>query len=150
MVAPQYSDDYRRTYKQLATALRDSGSTIKCDKNKFQLNLDVQHFAPEEISVKTADGFIVIEARHEEKKDDHGWVSRQFVRRYPLPEGCNVETVQSRLSSDGVLTVTAPLDRPQSSNERIVPIIQTGPVKTRPEETKFEGGDGTAPVENGQ
>ncbi|OWR53403.1 heat shock protein hsp20.8 [Danaus plexippus plexippus] len=36
----------------------------------------------------------------------------------------------SRLSSDGVLTVTAPKVLPMpSSGERIVPIQQTGPVK---------------------
>ncbi|XP_049878810.1 protein lethal(2)essential for life-like [Pectinophora gossypiella] len=105
----------------------NSDGSIKPDNGKFQVNLDVHHFAPDEVSVKTADGFVVIEGKHEEKRDEHGWVSRQFTRRYALPEGCNVEGVQSRLSSDGVLTVIAPLDTP--ANERIVPIFQTGPVR---------------------
>lgn len=154
LVAPQYSGDYYRPWKQLSSVLRDAGSTIKSDRAKFQINLDVQHFAPEDISVKTAEGCVIIEARHDEKKDEHGWVSRQFMRRYPLPEGCSVEAVQSRLSSDGVLTVTAPLERPQTSNERIVPIVQTGPVKTQPDGAKNELGDGESAVksavENGQ
>nr|XP_021194601.2 protein lethal(2)essential for life [Helicoverpa armigera] len=153
MVAPQYTSDYYRPWKQLSNLLRDVGSTIKADKAKFQINLDVQHFAPEEISVKTADGFVIVEARHDEKRDQHGWVSRHFKRRYALPEGCTFDSVQSCLSSDGVLTVTAPLERPQAVNERVVPIIKTGPVKTQIDGSKTELGDGEAPqspVENGQ
>lgn len=128
-VSPMLSRDYYRPWRQLAAAARDVGSTIKSDKEKFQVNLDVQHFAPEEISVKTADGYVVIEGKHEEKKDEHGYISRQFTRRYALPEGCNPESVESRLSSDGVLTVVAPKVAPALKNERAVPISQTGPVR---------------------
>ncbi|KAG6441920.1 protein lethal(2)essential for life [Manduca sexta] len=150
IVAPQPSRDYYRPWRQLSHLLRDTGSTIKADKDKFQINLDVQHFAPDDISVKVSDGFIIVEASHDEKRDEHGWVSRNFTRRYALPEGCNVDVVQSKLSSDGVLTVTAPLKRPQAT-ERIVPIIQTGPVKTQLDGPKESGDDsGSAPVENGQ
>lgn len=129
VAAPMLSQDYYRPWRQLANAARDIGSNIKADKDKFQINLDVQHFAPEEISVKTADGFIVVEGKHEEKKDEHGYISRQFVRRYALPKGCKPDTVESRLSSDGVLTVTAPRQSSAVKNERSVPIQQTGPVR---------------------
>ncbi|XP_004923863.1 alpha-crystallin A chain [Bombyx mori] len=104
------------------------GSSIKKDKSKFQINLDIQHFSPDDITVKIVDGFVVVEALHEEKQDQHGWVSRRFTRRCPIPEGCDTDAVESRLSSDGVLTVSMPLQR-RISNERRVPIIQTGPVK---------------------
>ncbi|KAI5645069.1 hsp20/alpha crystallin family domain-containing protein [Phthorimaea operculella] len=106
---------------------RDGSLGLKTDKNNFQINLDVHHFAPEEVSVKIVDGFVVVEGKHEEKRDEHGWVCRQFTRRYALPEGCVAESVQSRLSSDGVLTVVAPLV--SNANERVVPIIHTGPVR---------------------
>ncbi|XP_026760324.1 protein lethal(2)essential for life-like [Galleria mellonella] len=129
VVSPMMSRDYYRPWRQMAAAVRDVGSTIKSDKEKFQVNLDVQHFAPEEITVKTADGYVVIEGKHEEKKDEHGYISRQFTRRYALPDGCNPETVESRLSSDGVLTVIAPKVAPALKNERAVPISQTGPVR---------------------
>ncbi|KAJ0171178.1 hypothetical protein K1T71_013377 [Dendrolimus kikuchii] len=130
--------EYIRPWRNLAAAARDVGSTIKSDKDKFQVNLDVQHFAPEEISVKTADGYVVIEGQHEEKKDDHGFVSRQFKRRYALPEGCNPETVESRLSSDGVLTIVAP-KASENKDERAVPITQTGPVRRKPQEDEVNG-----------
>ncbi|CAH0403562.1 unnamed protein product [Chilo suppressalis] len=130
VVAPSRSSDYIRPWRQLAAAARDMGSNIKEDKDKLQINLDVQHFAPEEISVKTADGFIVVEGKHEEKQDEHGYISRQFTRRYALPKGVAVERVESRLSSDGVLTITAPREAPpELANERSVPIARTGPVR---------------------
>ncbi|XP_026317078.1 protein lethal(2)essential for life-like [Hyposmocoma kahamanoa] len=124
---PVLSRDYFRPWRQLAS--QDIGSSIKADKDKFQINLDVQHFAPEEISVKTVDGYIVVEGKHEEKQDEHGYISRHFVRRYALPKGCNAESVESKLSSDGVLTVTAPRKELAVEGERPVPIQQTGPVK---------------------
>lgn len=124
---------YSRPWRKLASELRDIGSKIKTDKDKFQVNLDVQHFAPEEISVKTHDGYVVIEGKHEEKQDDHGYVSRQFKRRYALPQDCNPEAIESRLSSDGVLTVVAPRSS-SVEGERVVPITHTGPVRRKYED----------------
>ncbi|CAG9569966.1 unnamed protein product [Danaus chrysippus] len=127
---PLASREYYRPWRHLAAAARDLGSSIKSDPNNFQISLDVQHFSPDEISVKTADGFVVIEGKHEEKQDQHGYVSRHFVRRYALPEGSLPETVESKLSSDGVLTITAPRKVPDAiKGERKVPITQTGPVR---------------------
>jgi crystallin alpha B len=73
-----------------------------------QVILDVQQFAPSEITVKTLDNMVIVEGKHEEKQDEHGYVSRHFVRRYVLPSDIEVNNIVSSLSSDGVLTVTAP------------------------------------------
>lgn len=135
IAVPQMNRNYCRPWRNLQAAEQDAGSTIKAEKDKFQVNLDVQHFAPEEISVKTVDGFLVIEAKHEEKQDEHGFISRSFTRRYRLPEGIQEDSVTSKLSSDGVLSITAPLKAPpKAENERVVPIIQTGPVKKKSED----------------
>lgn len=64
---------------------RDAGSFVSMDKERFQINLDVQQFTPDEISVKTVDDMVVVEGKHDEKQDEHGYVSRQFLRRYKLP-----------------------------------------------------------------
>lgn len=130
IVAVPQANNYSRPWRNLQAAARDIGSTIKEEKDKFQVNLDVQHFAPEEISVKTVDGYLVIEAKHEEKQDQHGFISRSFSRRYALPEGIEANNVTSKLSTDGVLSITAPLKvSPKASNERVVPIVHTGPVR---------------------
>ncbi|KPJ00670.1 PREDICTED: protein lethal(2)essential for life-like [Papilio xuthus] len=127
---PLLNREYFRTWRHLAAATKDLGSNIKVDVDKYQINLDVQHFAPEEISVKTAGGYIIVEGNHEEKKDEHGYISRRFVRKYELPEGTLPEAVESKLSSDGVLIITVPKPIPESiKDERKVPIVQTGPVR---------------------
>lgn len=74
----------------------------------MQVNLDVQQFKPEEINVKVVDDYLVVEGKHEEKQDKHGYISRQFTRRYKLPENVNLEAIQSSLSSDGILSIAAP------------------------------------------
>lgn len=95
----------------------------------YQVCLDVHQFAPNELTVKTVDDSVVVEGRHEEKEDKHGYISRHFKRRYVIPQGYDLEHVHSTLSSDGVLTVRAPKILPDREEpvERIIPIQQTGP-----------------------
>jgi crystallin alpha B len=76
--------------------------------DSVQVILDVQQFAPSEITVKTLDNTVIVEGKHEEKQDEHGYVARHFVRRYVLPTDIEVNDIVSSLSSDGILTVIAP------------------------------------------
>lgn len=120
------------------SAEKDAGSIVSVDKDKFQVNLDVQHFSPNEITVKiTGKNIICVEGKHEEKQDHHGYISRHFVRKYVLPEGVNVDKIISNLSSDGVLTITAPKNIPNVNEERTIPISQTG-LPSKIIETKVE------------
>ncbi|CAH1963859.1 unnamed protein product [Acanthoscelides obtectus] len=72
---------YVRPWTPTNITRQDSGSTIQQDKDKFQVILDVQQFAPNEITVKTTGNSIVVEGKHEEKQDEHGFISRHFTRR---------------------------------------------------------------------
>ncbi|CAH2050924.1 unnamed protein product, partial [Iphiclides podalirius] len=139
-LVPQIGLDHAADYEAARPGLmprRDSRPTIQdvCskiieDNDKFQVNLDVKHFGPEEISVKIANGCFIVEALHEERADKHGWyTSRNFKRRYPLPGGVDLDAVTSTLSSDGVLSITAPIKTPKDSDERIVPIVTIGPME---------------------
>lgn len=110
-------------------------------KDGFQVSMDVQQFKPSELVVKVIENSVVVEGKHEEREDDHGYISRHFVRRYSLPKGYDPNKVVSTLSSDGVLTVSIP--KPQiedKSNERVIQIQQVGPahlnVKENTNETK--------------
>lgn len=106
-----------------------SVSTTKSNigKGGFQLCLNVQNYLPSEIGVKTVDKSIVVEAKHEERQDDHGYVSRQFTRRIDLSEGINVEGVVATLSTEGILTIKAP---PAEGNVRQVQVQQVGPTRS--------------------
>ncbi|KAI4504119.1 hypothetical protein M0802_000590 [Mischocyttarus mexicanus] len=116
-------------------------STVRADKNKFQVLLDVQQFEPEDIKVKVVDHFVVVEAKHDEKQDEHGWISRKFTRKYIIPQQCDIDQVTSTLSSDGVLAICAP--RILNEDEKLINIEHTGkrtfndpPVKESNDEEK--------------
>ncbi|XP_066594707.1 protein lethal(2)essential for life-like [Prorops nasuta] len=131
---------YYRPWADLLRQVEERGSsTVQADKDKFQVVLDVQQFEPNEIDVKAVDRCIVVTAKHEEKRDEHGWISRQFSRKYLIPEQCDIEQVSSKLSSDGVLTITAPRkDVPKLENERNIKIEHTGKpaIQEKPQKTK--------------
>ncbi|XP_046751733.1 protein lethal(2)essential for life-like [Diprion similis] len=118
---------YYRPWGALMHQGNTGSSVVKADKDQFKVILDVQQFKPDEINVKVVDKCVVVEAKHEEKRDEHGWVSRQFERRYLIPDQCNVDEVSSSLSSDGILTITAPRkEQPKVEGERSIKIQHTG------------------------
>lgn len=99
----------------------------------IEVNLNVEHFKPDEIEVTAEKGFVIVHGKHEERKDDQGYVSREFTRRYSLPDCCSAEHIVSSLSTDGVLKVKA-LKTPtvKDSSERRVSVQITGPVRLIP------------------
>ncbi|XP_015518147.1 protein lethal(2)essential for life [Neodiprion lecontei] len=118
---------YYRPWGNLLRQGDGGSSVVKADKNQFKVSLDVQQFKPEEIDVKVVDKCVVVSAKHEEKRDEHGWVSRQFERRYLIPDQCNIDEVSSSLSSDGVLSITVPRkEQPKVEGERQIKIQHTG------------------------
>lgn len=114
-------------------------SHIVDERDAFKINLDVKQFKPAELSVKVVDGFVVVEGSHEERQDEHGFISRQFCRRYKLPDNVDPDVVTSSLSSDGVLMVCAPKKAlPAPENQRSVPIVHTQKPAIGLEEKKEE------------
>ncbi|CAL1284050.1 unnamed protein product [Larinioides sclopetarius] len=108
------------------TSIANSGqSEVKNDDKQFQVALNVKQFKPEEIEVKIVDNYIVVHGKHEERNEDNGSFStREFTRRYMLPQACEGDTVTSSLSPDSVLTITAPkkaIEAPPKQ-ERQVPV----------------------------
>jgi len=81
---------------------------VKEDDNKMEVSLDTSQYRPDELSVSVSGGVVSVEGKHEEKAEDGSkMVSRQFARKYTLPNGAKPEDVVSNLSSDGVLVITA-------------------------------------------
>nr|AIU47039.1 heat shock protein [Phenacoccus solenopsis] len=123
---------YFRPWKEVIPRQSSGSSLIKSDEKAFEIVLDVQQFAPSEITVKVADGSVIVEGKHEEKQDEHGFISRHFVRRYVPPKELDLENVVSSLSSDGVLTISVPKKTLTQGGEKVVPIIQTGVPAIKP------------------
>ncbi|XP_063225352.1 alpha-crystallin B chain-like [Bacillus rossius redtenbacheri] len=127
LARPRY---WERPLRQLARMEQELNKMIPAagivdDPNQFKVNVDVQQFRPEEIKVKTVDNCVVVEGKHEERKDEHGYITREFQRRYTLPDGVDPAAVTSTLSSDGVLSIAAPKQEALKGGERVVPIAHT-------------------------
>jgi len=79
------------------------------EDDKFTVKVDVQHYTPEELEVKTMDNYMVITGKHEEKNEDGtSHVSRQFSRRYGIPSGVKPDAITCNLTSEGVMILSAP------------------------------------------
>jgi len=95
-------------------------SKIVNDNDKFQVFVEVENFLPEELTVKTVDHYIIVEGKHEEKEDPHGFISRQFTRKYLLPIDTKPENVTCNLSTDGILLISVPRE-----NIDLLPLKET-------------------------
>nr|AAB25041.1 alpha B-crystallin [Gallus gallus] len=113
----------RSPFFRMPSWLETGLSEMRLEKDKFSVNLDVKHFSPEELKVKVLGDMIEIHGKHEERQDEHGFIAREFSRKYRIPADVDPLTITSSLSLDGVLTVSAP--RKQSDvPERSIPITR--------------------------
>ncbi|KAM9298797.1 alpha-crystallin B chain [Gastrophryne carolinensis] len=114
---------FKYPFLRLPAWIENGLSEMRLEKDKFSVNIDVKHFSPEELKVKVLGDFIEIQGKHEERQDEHGYVSRDFQRRYKIPVDVDPLSITSSLSPDGVLTVSGPrklADVP----ERSIPITR--------------------------
>uniref|UniRef100_A0A6J0UIY8 Heat shock protein beta-1 n=1 Tax=Pogona vitticeps TaxID=103695 RepID=A0A6J0UIY8_9SAUR len=132
--APAANPAYNRA---LSRQLSSGISEIRQTSETWKVALDVSHFAPEELVVKTKDGVVEITGKHEERQDEHGFISRCFTRKYTLPPGVDPAVVHSSLSPDGMLTVEAPLPKPAIQSAEIrIPVKFEAHAQIPPSEAK--------------
>ena len=82
---------------------------VKDDDKAFEITMDTSQYRPDELNVNVLGNSLTVEAKHTEQSEDgRNLVSKQFVRRYTLPNDCKGDLVSSNLSADGVLVISAP------------------------------------------
>merc|ERR1711860_113606 len=82
---------------------------VKDDDKAFEITMDTSQYRPDELNVNVIGNNLSVEAKHTEQSEDgRNFVSKQFARRYTLPNDCMAELVSSNLSADGVLVISAP------------------------------------------
>jgi len=118
--------DLNRATRRLRRDLKDVESDVICDDKKFQARIDCHSFKPEEVSVRHVGKELLIEGKHEERPDEHGFTSRTFTRRYRLPDDALEDNVKCDLSSDGILTINVPRQPALTGGEKLLEIQQTG------------------------
>ncbi|XP_016411181.1 alpha-crystallin A chain-like [Sinocyclocheilus rhinocerous] len=104
--ASSISPYYRHSlFRSLLDSSNSGISEVRSDRDKFTVCLDVKHFSPDELSVKVTDDYVEIQGRRGERQDDHGYISREFRRRYRLPSNVDQSAIICILSADGLLTL---------------------------------------------
>ncbi|XP_041798063.1 heat shock protein beta-6 [Chelmon rostratus] len=87
-----------------------SSAEVNCDESGFVVQVDVKDFNPEDLMVKVVGDFVEVQGKHEErKKDGPGFTTRQFNRRYRIPKGVHTMALESAVSPDGILVISAPM-----------------------------------------
>ncbi|GMT36131.1 hypothetical protein PFISCL1PPCAC_27428 [Pristionchus fissidentatus] len=98
----------RPTYDPYLDNLKSPLIKDESDGKTLRLRFDVAQYKPEEVTVKTIDNRLLVHAKHEEKTPQRT-IFREYNQEFLLPRGTNPEQISSTLSTDGVLTVEAPL-----------------------------------------
>ncbi|XP_063586551.1 uncharacterized protein LOC134764016 [Penaeus indicus] len=121
----QYSDILKR-YRQLRSLnLReeDQAVTVTTDSSGHKIVVDVHDFLDGEVKVKVVgEKEVVVEGRVE-RREGGGSSAHSFRRRFSLPPFTDMSAITSVMSSDGILTITAPkLEKESHQRTTIIPI----------------------------
>jgi len=90
---------------------------VSVSNDKFQVQLELPGFSPEDFTLKTKDDVILLEAVHETKNEDGSSQTRNFSKEFKMPAGVQSEQLASTYSGQGILTITAPrvIDAPEGA-----------------------------------
>ncbi|CAL4068413.1 unnamed protein product [Meganyctiphanes norvegica] len=85
------------------------------DSQSYKIVLDMSKFKPDDITIKILDNNdLMVEVK--EKKKDGTIITKGFRRQCVLPDNLDLDKLSSAISSDGILTITAPLKPGQTIN----------------------------------
>ncbi|MFH4981323.1 hypothetical protein AB6A40_008032 [Gnathostoma spinigerum] len=101
---------------------KQSSDKVIDEKGDFSVKMDVSGFKSGDLSVDFRANELTVQGHHEERSEDGGKVERHFVRKYIVPEDLNRDALSCSLSSEGVLSISAPKLTKKSSEARKIPI----------------------------
>ncbi|XP_042893943.1 uncharacterized protein LOC122267836 [Penaeus japonicus] len=107
----RYSDILKnyRHLRSLALREEDQAVAVGSDKAGHKIVVDVHDFADGDVKVKAVGEELVVEGRVEKSEEGGSSVSsHSFTRRFSLPHFTDMAAITSVMSSDGILTITAP------------------------------------------
>merc|ERR1712018_528834 len=105
-------------FKEFQTMFNEEGTKVDEDETKMEARINASEYKPEELKVSVQSGRLLVEGKHEEKKEDgNAYVKRSFSRSYTLPKEAQAYQMVSKLSSEGVLVIITPKTAPAITNE---------------------------------
>jgi len=108
----------QNTFKEFKSMFNQDETKVEEDETKMEVKINASEYKPEELKVSVQSGQLLVEGKHEEKKEDgSAYVMRSFSRSYTLPKEAQADQMVSKLSSEGVLVITTPKSAPAITNE---------------------------------
>merc|ERR1712107_268061 len=98
----RWNDDWMVPSSNLDNQFKEFRSLFNKEEAKVEVRIDASEYKPEELKVSVQSGRLLVEGRHEEKKEDgSGYIQRSFSRSYTLPKEAEADKMVSNLSSEG-------------------------------------------------
>merc|ERR1712145_16000 len=114
---PSRSQVLHNPFKEFKGIFNEEEMKMNEDNAKMEVRIDASEYMPEELKVSVQSGRLLVEGKHEEKKEDgSAYVKKSFSRSYTLPKEVQADQMVSNLSSDGVLVITTPKSAPAITN----------------------------------
>ncbi|KAK6961173.1 heat shock protein Hsp-12.2 [Biomphalaria glabrata] len=118
----EYRTQFNPLWLRDASGAINKESEVQNTDKEFRIRLDLHHFKPEEVKITSENNRVKITAKHEEKQDNHGFVSREICRVYKLPEDVDPKSVTSTMNSQGVLSIKAAKLALEAPKETAIPV----------------------------
>merc|ERR1712198_518658 len=117
-MTPSRSQMLQNPFKEFKSIFNEEETKVNEGDAKMEVRIDASEYNPEELKVSVQSGRLLVEGKHEERKEDGcAYVKKSFSRSYPLPKEAQPDQMVSNLSSDGVLVITTPKSPPALTNE---------------------------------
>ncbi|GBM39759.1 hypothetical protein AVEN_107175-1 [Araneus ventricosus] len=125
---------------EIAESSREMPVEPSTERKRFRVLMDVSNFSAKEVDVKVIEKYLVIHAKHGILADDHGTISREFTRKFEIPEDVDIETFRALIDCYGVLTVEASFKPMNVKDEALVILVDThGKTSLQPYEDLGQG-----------
>ena len=104
---------FRFSIKQIYFSDTAKVDTVKITETgkKWEIQLDVSKFSPEDLKVKVAGDMVTITGAQSDQFGEgntNSLTNTSFTKRYTLPSGCDPDQLNSNLNAQGTLVVSCP------------------------------------------
>jgi len=110
--------------------LSQGKSAVHNDRDSFKVDLDCKNFKPGEVKVTVDENKnqLIVHGSHQERSDKHGHISREFTRKYVLPQDVQMDKVQCAWDNNAnMLRIDAPKQQMLTGpTGRSIPIMVEG------------------------
>merc|ERR1712107_386322 len=88
----------QNTFKEFKSMFNQDETKVEEDETKMEVKISASEYKPEELKVSVQSGQLLVEGKHEEKKEDgSAYVMRSFSRSYTLPKEARTRWCPSSL-----------------------------------------------------